>query len=105
MSDTGVQIVLCSFPDVDTARQIGTTLVERQLAKCVNLIPSVESIYEWEGKIERGSEVLAVFKVAAAKYSAFETTLAKRHPYEVPEILAVEVAAGLNRYLNWVTEN
>lgn len=104
MSETGVQIVFCTFPDVEVARQIGTTVIERQLAKCVNLIPSVESIYEWKGKLETGNETLAMFKVARGNYAVLETALAELHPYETPEILAVDVAEGLEPYLKWVVE-
>ncbi len=61
-----VLIVFCTFPDVALARQIGTALVEKQLAACVNLIPAVESIYRWQGRVESSTEVLAVFKTSAA---------------------------------------
>ena len=57
---TDVQVVLCTFPDLPQARQIGTLLVEKQLAACVNLIPAVESIFRWEGKVTTESEVLAL---------------------------------------------
>lgn len=102
MSETGVQMVFCTFPDLETARQIGTTLVGRQLAKCVNLISSVESIYAWKGEIERGSEALAIFKIAEADYAAFERVLTEIHPYDVPEVLALEVPQGAPGYLGWV---
>lgn len=104
MSQTAVKIVFCTFPDVEKARQIGTALVERQLAACVNLIPKIESIYRWEGKVERADEVLGVFKVSEAGYPALEVALSEMHPYDVPEVIAVDVEAGLPAYLRWVTE-
>ena len=97
-----VQIVLCTFPDPSRARHIGTLLVEKQLAACVNLIPAVESIFCWEGKISTESEVLAVFKTTAECLVELEQELLVRHPYEVPELLALPVANGSEAYLKWV---
>jgi periplasmic divalent cation tolerance protein len=95
-------VVLCTFPDLDQARQIGAALVERQVAACVNLLPGVESIYRWEGKVERAGEVLALIKTT--RYPDLEAALRELHPYEVPEILALPVAAGLPAYLAWLAE-
>ena len=95
-------VVLCTFPDLDQARQIGAALVERQVAACVNLLPGVESIYRWEGKVERAGEVLALIKTA--RYPDLEAALRELHPYDVPEILALPVAAGLPAYLAWLAE-
>jgi periplasmic divalent cation tolerance protein len=96
-------VVLCTFPDLDQARQIGAALVERQVAACVNLLPGIESIYRWEGKVERAGEVLALIKTS--RYPDLESALRELHPYEVPEILALPVAAGLEAYLRWVGES
>jgi periplasmic divalent cation tolerance protein len=96
-------VVLCTFPDIEQARQIGAALVERQVAACVNLLPGVESIYRWEGKIERAGEVLAVMKTT--RYADLEAAIRELHPYEVPEILALEVAGGLPSYLHWLAES
>jgi len=102
---TALRIVLCTFPDAESARQIGTLLIEKQLAACVNLIPAVESIYRWQGKNETSAEVLAVFKTTAGAYPAFAEALAAAHPYEVPEIIALEPAAVADSYLAWVLGN
>lgn len=96
-------LVLCTFPDLDQARQIGAALVERQVAACVNLLPGVESIYRWEGKVERAGEVLGLIKTT--RYSDLESAIRELHPYEVPEIIALPVAAGLPAYLAWVAES
>lgn len=97
-----VRLVLCSFPDIDSARQIGTLLVERQLAACVNLLPGAESIYHWQGKVESASEVLAIFKTTEILRSDFEEALAEAHPYEVPEIIALEPSAVSAPYRAWL---
>ena len=100
-----VRLVLCSFPDIDSARQIGTLLVERQLAACVNLLPGAESIYHWQGKVESAPEVLALFKTTEALWPEFEQALAQAHPYEVPEIIAIQPDAVAGPYRAWLLES
>lgn len=95
-------VVLGTFPDLEKARQIGTLMVEMQLAACVNLVPGAESIYRWEGKLCREAEVLAVFKVARGREQALIEALVKAHPDEVPEVLALPVEGGNEAYLRWV---
>jgi periplasmic divalent cation tolerance protein len=97
-----IRIVLCTFPDLAAARQIGTSLVERQLAGCVNLVPSIESIYRWQGRLETAAEVLAVFKTTAAALPRFNAALAGMHPYEVPEIVVLEPSAAAAGYRAWL---
>ena len=100
-----IRLVLCSFPDIDSARQIGTLLVKRQLAACVNLLPGAESIYHWQGKVESAPEVLALFKTTEALSSALEEALAEAHPYEVPEIIAIRPDAVAGPYRAWLLES
>ena len=97
-----LRLVLCTFPDAVTARQIGTVLIEKQLAACVNLIPAVESIYRWQGRVETSAEVLAIFKTSAVVFPDFERELAALHPYDVPEIVAIEPTAVSDNYASWV---
>lgn len=97
-----IRIVLCTFPDLATARQIGTALVEKQLAACVNLIPAVESVYRWQGRVESASEALAIFKTTAAALPEFTNALAERHPYDVPEIVAIEPSEVAENYGAWL---
>ncbi|NNE90050.1 MAG: divalent-cation tolerance protein CutA [Verrucomicrobiales bacterium] len=104
METSEIRVVLSTFPDLEKARQIGTTLVESQLAACVNLIPQIESIYAWKGEIQRDSEVLALIKTTEAGFDALEKKLADLHPYDVPEIVALPVTAGGETYLKWVRE-
>lgn len=100
MSD--VLLVVCTFPDSEQAREIGRLLVERQLAACVNLVPAVESIYRWRDSVETAAETLAIFKTTAVAYPAFAETLAELHPYDVPEIVALDPAHVAAPYLAWV---
>ncbi|MEI7954821.1 MAG: divalent-cation tolerance protein CutA [Verrucomicrobiota bacterium] len=99
----GMILVLCTFPDGQQARQIATAMVERQLAACVNLVPGIESIYRWDGQVERADEVLGVFKTSGHLYPALAEALAAAHPYAVPEIVGLEPAAVAASYLAWVT--
>lgn len=98
-----IRLVLCTFPNLDSARQIGTLLLERQLAACVNLLPGLESMYHWQGELKSGSEVLALFKTSTDAWPAFEKALSEAHPYEVPEIIAIEPSAIAANYRAWLT--
>jgi periplasmic divalent cation tolerance protein len=98
-------LVISSFPDLEKARQIGTLLVEKQLAACVNVLPSVESIYRWKEKVESASEVLAFIKTTQSCYAALEKEIRAHHPYEVPEIIAIDISAGLPEYLQWLADS
>lgn len=95
-------VVLCTFPGIEQARQIGTALVERQLAACVNLLPPVEAIYRWQGKVETAHEILAIFKTTAAAFPDFEKALAELHPYDVPEIIAIRPSEIAVPYESWL---
>ena len=100
-----VLLVLVTFPDVEIAHQVGTALVESQLAACVNLLPGVQSIYRWQGAVETGAEVLALFKTTSEVLSAFEARLMALHPYEVPEILALTPEHVAPLYAQWVADS
>jgi len=99
-----VLVILCTFPDSGQARQIGTALVEKQLAACVNLLPAIESIYRWQGKTETATETLALFKTTTAAYPAFEAALTALHPYEVPEIIALSPEKISSPYHHWLLQ-
>jgi periplasmic divalent cation tolerance protein len=100
-----VLLVLSTFPDAATARRIGRQLLEEKCAACVNILPQVESIYRWQGKVEEASETLALFKTSAERFKALEGTLRRLHPYEVPEIIAFKIQQGSPQYLRWVIDN
>ena len=97
--------VFTTWPNLETARIAARTLVEEKLAACGNIVPGVESIYRWEGKVETSAEVLVIFKTTAGCYAALEARVRALHPYEVPEVLALRVANGLPAYLRWVVES
>lgn len=100
-----ILIALSTFPDAETARRIANKLVTEKFAACANILPSVESIYRWKDKIESGNETLVFFKLSEDRQSAFQEKLRALHPYEVPEIIFIQVAGGLPEYLRWVAES
>ena len=100
-----ILLALSTFPDSDTARQISDQLVTERFAACANILPSVQSIYRWKDNIESGNETLVLFKLSVDRQSAFQDKLRSLHPYDVPEIIFIPVAGGLQEYLRWVSEN
>jgi periplasmic divalent cation tolerance protein len=99
-----VLLAFSTFPNLETARRIVRALLESRLVACGNIIPQIESVYWWQGKIETSSEVLAFFKLPAEGYAAFEARLKELHPYEVPEIIAIDIGKGLPEYLRWAAK-
>jgi periplasmic divalent cation tolerance protein len=100
-----VLLVLSTFPDAETANRISRQVVEERCAACANILPQIESIYWWQGKVESGSEILVLFKTTAGSYATLESKLRQLHPYEVPEIVAVTLGHGLTDYLQWVANS
>jgi periplasmic divalent cation tolerance protein len=100
-----ILLAFSTFPDIETARRIARELMTENFAACANIIPAIESIYRWQGKIEEGNETLVFFKTTATRSVAFQKKLKSLHPYEVPEIIFIPVTAGLPEYLRWVAEN
>lgn len=97
-----ILLVLVNIPDEASAHSIARTLVEQRLAACVNLLPAVRSVYQWQGAVEEASEVTMLIKTTQARYSELEGAVRAAHPYDVPEIIAVPVATGLSEYLGWI---
>ena len=96
------RIVLVTAPDVACAGQLARGLVQARLAACVNLIEGVRSIYRWQGAIEETHEVLLVLKTTAGCVPKVERWLADQHPYDVPEIVALEPSSVESAYLAWL---
>ncbi|MCF6354832.1 MAG: divalent-cation tolerance protein CutA [Candidatus Polarisedimenticolaceae bacterium] len=97
-------VTLCTCPSQAVAEEIANALVEQGVAACINIIPTITSIYKWQGRLERSDEVLMLIKTDRSRYPDLEQALTTLHPYELPEIIAVPVEQGLAGYLNWVTQ-
>lgn len=95
-------LVLVNVPDESVAHAMARSLVEQRLAACVNLLPPVRSLYQWQGKIEEATEVTMLIKTTQARYTELEAAIRTSHPYDVPEIIALPITAGLPEYLGWV---
>jgi len=96
-------LVFTNLPDADTATRLATTLVDRRLAACVNQLAPCRSTYRWQGALQHDEEVPLLIKTTAERYAALEAAIRELHPYELPEIVAVDIARGLPAYLDWVT--
>ncbi len=101
---TDKTIVLTTWPDLPGAKALAETLIEQKLAACVNVLPAMTSIYQWQGKLEQGTEHQLIIKTRQSLWDDLVATIAQRHPYELPEILAIPVTAGLPGYLSWIDE-
>jgi periplasmic divalent cation tolerance protein len=95
-------IVFNTCPDLASAERIATALVEERLAACVNRIAGVASTYRWHGEVQRGDEILLLIKTSGERFDAVRERIVALHPYELPEIVAVDVARGLPAYLDWI---
>jgi len=87
---------------MEKAAEIARTLVEERLAACVNIVPGVRSIYRWKGEVCDDAEVLCVIKTRQDRVDALRDRLPALHPYEVPELVVLEVASGHAPYLAWI---
>lgn len=99
-----VLVVVTNLPDRATAERIADSLVTQGVAACVNILAGCTSVYRWEGKLNHTDEVPMFVKTTREAYPRLETALRKLHPYELPEIVALPVSAGLPDYLNWVVQ-
>ena len=99
---TDCVVVLVTCPNIAVAKRIASSLVKNRLAACVNIVPHVESVFSWKGKIERCQEALLVMKTAAVRFDALKQAVRKLHPYDVPEVIALPIRAGHVAYLDWV---
>src|SRR5262245_45455539 len=98
------QVILAftSCPDDASAEALATALVQERLAACVNRVGGFRSTYIWERRVQDQAEILLIIKTTAARLGELEGRLKSLHPYELPELLAIAVAGGNERYLDWV---
>ncbi|MCS4504319.1 divalent-cation tolerance protein CutA [Arhodomonas aquaeolei] len=97
-------VALSTCPDRETAERIADALVGGHHAACVNIIPGLTSVYRWAGEVHHDPELLLVAKTTREAFPRLEAAIRENHPDELPEIIAVPIAAGLAGYLQWVTE-
>ena len=98
-------VVLCTVPDEDTGARIARRLVESRLAACVNRVPCIASTYRWQGAIQEDAESLLVIKTRAALFDRLAREIAEAHPYDVPEVVALPMAACHGPYAAWLVDS
>jgi len=102
---TDKRIVLSTAGSEEEARKIAHYLVERQLAACVNMVPRMESIYRWQGRVESSEEWLMLIKTSADQFPAVRDAIRELHSYELPECIAVAIEDGSAEYLDWLGDS
>ena len=100
--DSSPIVVLCTVPDQPAAERVGRGLVEAKLAACVNVIPGLRSFYRWEGEVQDDAELLLVIKTVRGRYAEVEAFVTEAHPYDVPELIQLDVGGGSKGYLEWL---
>lgn len=96
------RIVLTTVASPEEAERLGRALVEERLAACVTILPSAQSIYPWEGRVESSAESLLVIKTVLEQLDVLETRLHELHSYQTPEFVVLEVSAMSHGYLEWI---
>ena len=99
---TDALIVVCTCPNHTEAVTLAHSIVGDGSAACVNIVPAIESVYRWEGKIETAHEVLLLIKTTRALFPALRDLIIRLHSYDTPEVIAVPVSDGLAKYLSWL---
>jgi periplasmic divalent cation tolerance protein len=102
---TDKRIVLSTAGSEDEARKIARHLVENRLAACVNIVPQIESIYRWQGKVESSREWLLLIKTTADRFPAVRDAVRESHSYELPECIAISIEDGTADYLEWIGQS
>ena len=95
-------VVLITAGSEAEATTIGRALVEKELVACVNILPGVRSIFQWEGKVTEEQEVLLMAKTVSKAFKEVEATVKSLHSYSVPEVISLSIQEGLPEYLNWI---
>ncbi|SRR6266567_4466192 len=103
MPHTDAIVILTTVASDEEAVRLVRTLLERRLIACGTLVPGARSLYRWQGKIADEREVVVLLKTRAARLDSLRTAFEELHPYKVPELLALPVEAGTEKYLEWIT--
>jgi len=99
------KVVLTTCGSKEEAEKIAQALVERRLAACVNMVPAIESVYRWEGKVESATEWLLLIKTTAGRFEAVREAIREMHSYDLPECVMISIEGGSPEYLKWIEEN
>ncbi len=100
-----MRVVFVTAPELQTAKKLAVGLVKKRLAACVNIIPGIQSIYRWQGRIHDDPEFLLVIKTRASAFKKLAEFIKKNHPAKVPEIISVPIMEGTPDYMAWLADN
>ena len=99
------QLILTTCPNEQIAKTIAQHLVAEKLAACVNILPNITSIYQWQGELQCDGEVQLLIKTNSEKFALLNTRINELHPYDVVEVIALNIQQGDKHYLNWISEH
>ncbi|XP_020803999.1 protein CutA homolog [Drosophila serrata] len=97
-------VVFITTPDRESAKKLAHSIIERRLAACVNIVPQIESIYLWEGKVNEDNEYLMMIKTRTERVDELSKFVRENHPYSVAEVISLPIQNGNLPYLKWITE-
>ena len=98
-------VALTNCPNQEVATKLATACVENKLAACVNIVPTVQSVYQWQGKIEHDEESLLIIKTTQSKITQLGDFIQQNHPYDVPEFITLNIESGAENYLDWLAQS
>nr|XP_011464640.1 PREDICTED: protein CutA, chloroplastic isoform X2 [Fragaria vesca subsp. vesca] len=95
-------VVYVTVPNKEVGKKLAESLVREKLAACVNIVPGIQSVYQWEGEVQTDSEELLIIKTRQSLFEALTEHVKSNHPYDVPEVIALPINAGSLNYLEWI---
>lgn len=101
---TDFRMIYCTVPSIEEARKLADLSVENRLAACANILPGMESVYRWQGKIEKATECVVIFKTHLDRVDALTELIKQKHSYEVPCVVSLPIEQGNQAYLWWIED-
>ena len=97
--------IYSTFPTLEKAQSISKNLVEQKLVACANILPQMESIYMWKGKVNQDKEVVVIYKTTKGLFSKVKESILAQHPYEVPCVVSIDLKQGHDKFLEWISHS
>ena len=98
-------VVLTTIPTRSQSQKLARAILKKHLAACVNILGPAESLFWWQGEIDRAKEFVLLLKTRASRFTRLRQFIEKHHPYSVPEIVALPIKKGSASYLNWIRKS